>query len=84
MKQEKTQMGYIIGRCTFSGTRPSQGTIRGGLEIMHNGGVKITSIRGGVNVWTGSGDVWVIYRSSREIGKHVFEVSGSVQTCNDF
>ena len=51
---------------------------------MHNGSVKITTIRGGVNVWTGNGDVWVIYKNSREVGKHVFEVSGTVQTCNSF
>lgn len=77
-------MGTIIGKCRFDGNRPSKATHRGGLEVMHNGSVKITTIRGGVNVWTGNGDVWVIYKNSREVGKHVFEVSGTVQTCNSF
>lgn len=40
--------------------------------------------RGGVNVWTGSGDVAVIYKNRSEVGKHLFEVSGTVQQCNDF
>jgi hypothetical protein len=77
-------MGYSVGRCSFKGTRPSRGTTRGGIQVLHNGTVKITKIRGGVNVWTGSGDVAVIYTNSREVGKHLFEVTGSVQECNRF
>lgn len=77
-------MGYSIGKCSFSGTRPSQGTTRGGINVLHNGTVKITQTRGGVNVWTGSGDVAVIYNNRSEVGKHLFEVSGNVQQCNNF
>jgi len=77
-------MGYSIGKCSFNGTRPSQGTTRGGIQVLHNGTVKITQTRGGVNVWTGSGDVAVIYKNRSEVGKHLFEVSGTVQQCNDF
>lgn len=75
-------MGYNVGKCNFSGKRPSHKTIRGGIEVLHNGTVKITSIRGGKNIWTGSGDIAVVYKVNREVGKHLFEVSGIVQECN--
>lgn len=77
-------MGYSIGRCSFSGTKPSQGTNIGGLYVLHNGTVKITSHRGTLQVWTGSGDVVVIYRNRMEVGKHLFEITGNVQECHDF
>ena len=77
-------MGYSVGKCNFSGTRPSQGTTRGRINVLHNGTVKITGTRGGINIWTGNGDVAVIYKDRSEVGKHLFEVSGTVQQCNDF
>ena len=82
--KNKTLMGYSVGKCIFNGTRPSQGTSRGRIYVLHNGTVKTTQTRGGVNVWTGSGDVAVIYKDRREVGKHLFEVTGSVQEGYDF
>jgi hypothetical protein len=77
-------MGYLIGKCKFNGKKPSKGTTRGGIYVLHNGTVEVTQTRGAVNVWTGSGDVAVILREAREVGKHIFEVSGSVQECKVF
>jgi hypothetical protein len=43
-------MGNSIGKYSFIGTRPSQGTTRVGIEVLQNGTVKITQTRGAVNV----------------------------------
>ena len=78
-----SSQGVSIGRCTFKSPRPSSGTlIRGDVNII--GDVRQTGTRGGVSAWKGDGDVWVIYKSAREVGKHDFEVSGKVQICRDF
>ena len=72
-------MGMSIGGIRFEGNRPSNCTSYGGMQVYHNGSVKKTGSRGGKSVWTGSGDVWVIFPSN-QVGKHIFEVSGTVQT----
>lgn len=78
-----SSQGVSIGRCTFKGSRPSTSTlIRGDVNII--GDVRQTGTRGGVSVWKGDGDVWVIYKTAREVGKHEFDVSGKVQVCRDF
>ena len=77
-------MGESIGKCKFEGSRPSRGTNYGGLQVYHNDGVKITSSRGGKKVWTGNGDVWVVYNNKRDVGNHIFEVSGKVQECFEY
>lgn len=75
--------GMSIGRCSFKGDRPSSATlIRGNVNIIGN--VRQTGTRGGVNLWKGDGDVWVIYKSASEMGKHEFDVSEKVQSCRDF
>jgi len=73
-------MGMLIGGCRFEGSKPSNCTNFGGTQIYHNGSVKKTQIRGGKSVWTGSGDVWVIYKKG-DSGKHIFEISGKLQEC---
>ena len=74
-------MTTSIGKCRFEGSKPSRGLNSGGLQIYHNGSVRKTGIRGGKNVWSGSGDVWVIYNNRRDVGNQIFEISGKVQEC---
>ena len=76
--------GFSIGKCSFKGNKPSHGSTRDRLYVLHNRTVKITQTRGGFSVWTGNGDVAVIYKCPSEVGNHIFEVTGSVQQCNAF
>jgi hypothetical protein len=72
-----------IGRCSFWGSRPAGGSRQvGNVEIFGN--VRQSGSRGNVTIWSGSGDIWVIYRDPRDVGRHQFRVSGNVQTCNNF
>ncbi len=56
-----SQSKMTIGRCTFEGKQPKTIVSIGGVKIYHNGTMKCTGTSGGVNVWTGNGDVWVIF-----------------------
>lgn len=77
-------MGFTVGKCKFEGTPPKQSTSHGRVVVYHNGTVRITGTSGSKSVWSGSGDIFVIFRSGGEIGKHEFKVTGKVQICNDF
>ena len=78
------QSGMSIGRCKFVGKKPGNGNIVGRMEYYHSGNVKRTKIEGGKNIYTGDGDVWVIFKSREAAEKTVFRVTGNVQTCNDY
>jgi hypothetical protein len=54
------------------------------MQYYHNGKVRRTRIEGGKDVYTGDGDVWVIFKSPEVARKTIFRVTGNVQTCNDF
>ena len=51
------------------------------MEIYHIGSVKKHSSSRGKNIWTGSGDVWVIYRSNEASIKNEFRIDGKVLEC---
>lgn len=77
-------MGATIGKCRFTGNRPPKCTNYGTLQIYHSSDFKKSGTSGGKNVWSGSGDVWVIYKSKRDVGKQIFKVSGKVQECFEY
>jgi hypothetical protein len=76
-----SQTKMNIGRCTFEGKQPTTIVSTGSVTIYHNGTMKCTGTSGGVNVWTGNGDVWVIFSDSKDISKFKFITNGKVQTC---
>lgn len=82
------QSATLIGKCRFTGPQPGKGTsllIGGDVQLYHNGSFKQTSIGGGVNYYTGDGDIWIIYRNPRARSKYSFKTSnGKVQTCDDY
>ena len=80
----KAQSGMNIGKCKFIGKKPSSSNIAGLMQYYHNGNVKRTKIEGGKDVYTGIGDVWVIFKSREVAEKTVFRVTGNVQICNDY
>ncbi|MBC8147998.1 MAG: hypothetical protein H8E98_08460 [Bacteroidetes bacterium] len=77
-------MGHIIGKCRFEGNKPSKSFSYGSLQIYHNGTVKRTGTSGSKNVWSGSGDIWVIYKKKSDVGNQIFKVSGKVQECFEY
>jgi hypothetical protein len=53
--------------------------------LYHNGSFRRTSIGGGVDYYTGDGDIWIIYRNPKARSKYSFKTSGGkVQTCDDY
>ena len=54
------------------------------MQYYHNGNVRRTKIEGGKDVYTGDGDVWVIFKSPEVARKTLFRVTGNVQTCYDY
>ena len=70
-----------IGSCTFKGKKPTKINVVGNMEIYHNGSVKNTQVSGGKNIWTGDGDVWVIFKSNEASRKNEFRIDGKVQEC---
>ena len=77
-------MGFSVGRCSFDGNIPSSNTSYGTVRVLHNGTVKITGSSGIKRVWTGTGNVYVIFGRPEDVGKHEFRVTGDVETCNAF
>ena len=77
-------MGMYIGKCYFDGDEPSKCFSFGTVTIYHNGTVNKTASRGDVNIWEGSGDVWVILGRPQDVGKNEFKVSGRVQIQHSF
>ena len=73
--------GWSKGSCSFKGSTPSHSFSYGSLVIYHNGTVKKTGTSGSKNVWSGSGDICVIYRKKSDIGKQIFKTNGNVQQC---
>ena len=53
----------------------------GGMQIYYNGSVKNTGSSGGKNIWSGDGDICVVYNKKNQIGNQIFRVSGKVQDC---
>lgn len=82
------QSGTNIGRCKFTGPQPGKGTslmIGSDVQLYHNGSFRNTSIGGGVDYYTGDGDIWIIYRNPKARSKYSFKTSGGkVQTCDDY
>jgi|688.fasta_scaffold487563_2 hypothetical protein len=82
------QSSTLIGKCKFTGTQPGKGTsllIGSDIQLFHNGSFKRTSINGGVDCYTGDGDIWIIYKNSKSRSKYSFKSSsGKVQTCDDY
>jgi hypothetical protein len=75
------QSRMSIGKCIFEGKQPSTIIINGTVTIYHNGSMKRTSTNGGVNIWQGNGDVWVIFGNAADVQKNKFVTNGKVQTC---
>ena len=82
------QSGTSIGRCKFTGLQPGKGTslsIGSDVQLYHNGSFRRSSIGGGVDYYTGDGDIWIIYRNPKARSKYSFKTSGGkVQTCDDY
>ena len=82
------QSATLIGKCRFTGPQPGKGTsllIGGDVQLYHNGSFKRTSVGGGVDYYTGDGDIWIIYRNPKARSKYSFKTSnGKVQTCDDY
>lgn len=78
------QTGHNIGKCKFNGKKPKTSNIVGRMQYYHNGNVRRTKIEGGKDVYTGDGDVWVIFKSPEVARKTLFRVTGNVQTCYDY
>lgn len=84
-----SQTGAVsIGNCRFTGPEPGRGmslSIASDVQLFHNGSFKQTSIGGGVNYYTGDGDIWIIYRNPESRTKYNFKTtSGKVQTCDSY
>ena len=74
-------VNWNYGNCYFKGTRPSKRVDHGSMQIYHNGSVKRTATRGGKNVWSGDGDICVVYIRKEQIDNQIFETDGSLQEC---
>jgi hypothetical protein len=80
----QAQTVKYIGSCKFLGQQPKLSAIIGQMTYFHNGTVKRTRYEGQKDIYTGSGDVWVIYKSRTMADKTVFRVQGQVQVCHDY
>lgn len=82
------QSSTLIGRCKFTGTQPGKGTsllIGSDIQLYHNGSFKKTSIGGGVDYYTGDGDIWIIYRNPKARSRYNFKsLNGKIQSCDDY
>lgn len=78
------QTSTTIGTCKFVGKQPRSSNVVGRMQYYHDGSVKRTKMEGNKDVYTGNGDVWVIFKSREAAAKAVFRVTGNVQICNDF
>ena len=82
------QSATLIGKCRFTGPQPGKGTsllIGADVQLYHNGSFRRTSVGGGVDYYTGDGDIWIIYRNPKARSKYNFKTSnGKVQTCDDY
>ena len=74
-------MGWSKGPCSFDGSYMSKAINHGGMQIYYNGSVRSTGTSGGKQIWSGDGDICVVYSQKSQIGKHIFKVSGTVQEC---
>jgi hypothetical protein len=61
--------------------QPSTIIITGTVTIYHNGSMIRSGTNGGVNIWQGNGDVWVIFGNASDVQKYKFVTNGKVQTC---
>jgi len=77
-------MGTSIGRCRFEGSQPRNCSHSGNITYYHGGDVRRTQTSGSKNIYTGTGDVWVIFRAREDAANTVFRVTGNVQTCHDY
>ena len=82
------QSSTLIGKCRFTGPQPGKGvslSIGSDVQLYHNGSFKVTTSGGGVDYYTGNGDVWVIYKNPKARTKYNFKTSnGKVQTCDGY
>lgn len=82
------QSGTLIGKCKFTGPQPGKGSsllIGGDVQLYHNGSFKRTSIGGGVDYYTGDGDIWIIFKNPKARSRYNFKTSnGKVQICDDY
>ena len=74
-------MGWSKGPCRFDGSSMSKAINYGGMQIYYNGSVKKTGTSGSKNIWSGDGDICVVYSQKNQIGNQIFKVSGKVQEC---
>lgn len=82
------QSSTMIGKCKFEGQQPGKGTsllIGSDVQLYHNGSFKRTLIEGGVDIYTGDGDIWIIYKNSNARSKYKFKSSnGKTQSCDNY
>jgi hypothetical protein len=85
---ENAQSSTLIGKCRFTGPQPGKGVsllIGSDVQLYHNGSFKVTTIGGGVDYYTGNGDIWIIYKNPKARTKYNFKTSnGKVQTCDGY
>jgi hypothetical protein len=77
------QSSTLIGKCKFTGTQPGKGTsllIGSDIQLYHNGSFRRTSIGGGVDYYTGDGDIWIIYRNPKARSRYNFKTSNGKNT----
>lgn len=80
------QSRSLIGNCTFTKDSNNRApsnilSIGGDIQLYHNGSFKQTGFEGSVNIWKGTGDIWVIYNNSNARNKYRFVTNGQIQTC---
>lgn len=85
---ENTQSNTLIGNCRFTGPQPGKGmslSIGSDVQLYHNGSFRITSTGGGIDYYTGDGDIWVIYKNPKAKTRYNFKTSnGKVQSCDSY
>lgn len=73
---------WSFGSCQFKGNSMNTSTKFGGeITIYYKGNIRNSGLIGGKKVWTGSGDICVVYHKKSAIDQHIFKVNGSVQEC---
>ena len=52
---------WTYGTATFKGSQPSSSLSHGGVIIWYNGSLTQTGLEGGVEIWSGTGDICVAF-----------------------
>ena len=73
---------WSVGSCRFEGSSINTSTKFGSeITIYYKGNIRNSGTSGSKKVWTGSGDICVVYHKKSAIGQHIFKVNGTIQEC---